>query len=93
MSPGSPAAHIGSGTFKSHKNGAMEIWDIWAKMGPFWAPGGPEGTQYQVKVSGDQESNQGKSQILPFLDVLASMEGPFIIVLLWTQTASSILSL
>ena len=23
----------------SHKNGAMEIW---AKMGPFWAPGGPE---------------------------------------------------
>ena len=37
----------------------MEIWDIWAKMGPFWAPGGPEGTQYQVKVSGDHESNPG----------------------------------
>ena len=44
----------------SHKNGAMEIWDIWAKMGPFWAPGGPEGTQYQVKVSGDHESNPGR---------------------------------
>ena len=43
----------------SHKNGAMEIWDIWAKMGPFWAPGGPEGT-YQVKVSGDHESNSGR---------------------------------
>ena len=25
----------------SHKNGAMEIWDIWAKMGPFWDPGDP----------------------------------------------------
>ena len=35
----------------------MEIWDIWAKMGPFWDPGDPEGTQYQVKVSGDHESN------------------------------------
>ena len=34
----------------SQKNGAMEIWDIWAKMGPFRASGGPEGTQYQVKV-------------------------------------------
>ena len=44
----------------SHKNGAMEIWDIWAKMGPFGAPGGPEGTQYQVKVSGDHESNPGR---------------------------------
>ena len=33
---------------------------IWAKMGPFWAPGGPEGTQYQVKVSGDHESNPGR---------------------------------
>ena len=44
----------------SHKNGAMEIWDIWAKMGPFWDPGDPEGTQYQVKVSGDHESNPGR---------------------------------
>ena len=44
----------------SHKNGAMEIWDIRAKMGPFWAPGGPEGTQYQVKVSGVHESNPGR---------------------------------
>ena len=43
----------------SHKNGAMEIWDIWAKMGPFWDPGDPEGTQYQVKVCGDHESNPG----------------------------------
>ena len=43
-----------------HKNRAMEIWDIWAKMGPFWAPGGPEGTQYQVKVGGDHESNPGR---------------------------------
>ena len=38
----------------------MEIWDIWAKMGPFWDPGDPEGTQYQVKVSGDHESNPGR---------------------------------
>ena len=34
---------------------------IWAKMGPFWAPGDPEGTQYQVKVSGDHESNPGRT--------------------------------
>ena len=34
--------------------------EIWAKMGPFWAPGGPEGTQYQVKVSGDHEYNPGR---------------------------------
>ena len=33
---------------------------IWAKMGPFWDPGDPEGTQYQVKVSGDHESNPGR---------------------------------
>ena len=45
----------------SHKNGAIEIWDIWANMGPFWAPGDPEGTQYQVKVSGDHESNPGRT--------------------------------
>ena len=44
----------------SHKNGARESWDIWAKMGPFWDPGDPEWTQYQVKVSGDHESNPGR---------------------------------
>jgi hypothetical protein len=27
---------------------------------PFWDPGDPEGTQYQVKVSGDHESNPGR---------------------------------
>ena len=37
----------------------MEMWDIWAKMDPFSAPRGPEGIQYQVKVSGDHESNPG----------------------------------
>ena len=33
-----PQGYI-SNTKKSHKNKAMEIWDIWAKMGPSRAPG------------------------------------------------------
>ena len=72
----------------SHKNGAMEIWDIWAKMGPFWDPGDPEGTQYQVKVSGDHESNPGRpmggswDQIWSpgaLRGLLKSPKGPFLV--------------
>ena len=33
----------------SHKNGAMEIWDIWAKMGPFWVRGAQKGPNTRSK--------------------------------------------
>ena len=33
----------------SHKNGAMEIWDIWAKMGPSRAPGAQKGPNTRSK--------------------------------------------
>ena len=58
----------------------MEIWDIWAKMGPFGAPGGPEGTQYQVKVSGDHESNPAGQ--LGAVGTKMAKTGPFCLFLI-----------